>query len=69
MSDGEVGGRQLGDGRVHLLQVVQGLRVHALLHLGLGHELVHRPLVHAGKAPGKMIDTVAPALSGARDVI
>ena len=56
MAYGEVGGGELGYGRVHLLQVVEGLRVHPLLHRGLGHELVHRPLVHTGKAPAKMYD-------------
>ena len=48
----QVGGGELGDGGVHLLDVVQRLGRHPGLGRGLGHELVHRPLLLTGVAPG-----------------
>ena len=48
----EVGGGELGDGGVHLLDVVQSLGGHPGLGRGLGHELVHRPLLLTRIAPG-----------------
>ena len=62
----KVGSGELGDGRVHLLDVVQRLRRHPGLGRGLGHELVHRPLVHTGKAPGKMFDNAKAYLAVTR---
>ena len=47
----QVGGAELGDGGVHLLDVVEGLGRHPGPRHGLGHQLEQRPLVMAGRAP------------------
>ena len=47
----QVGRAELGDGGVHLLDVVQGLGRHPGPRRGLRHQLEQRPLVMASVAP------------------